>query len=425
MAGYYAYGYNQPDYGKYNVTRYPESNATGYAGWGYPAYISIGDAPDRGRVARTSVFTTQSSLTNYTNYSAGFSSESTLSAYTVWLPAFDTESAVLVYKAWQWAFETESALPIYLVNEAQYESESQLPIFIVRACEFNAASYLKAYEPKAAFYATQSGLFIYESNSAVFNAESALGALAAASTRFNTQSALQAYATQNARYNSESVLPAYLPQRGYFSAQSGYSVFLAHSATLVSQSDLVVYDALAAVFTTQSDLGTYIAAEAQFTTESALAAAEKFYAWAVNLNTGAVSKYDNYNFNSLHGTLGANSDGVFDLFGDTDNGVPILGFVESGKLEFMAGRRPMTEMKRVTDLYLGAEGGRLKLGVTTESGHTPYKVQGAKQLEPVKVNLARGHKGRYWQFKISNDHTGSKSRISEIEVVVERLSRKV
>src|SRR5690606_5732595 len=95
----------------------------------------------------------------------------------------------------------------------------------------------------------------------------------------------------------------------------------------------------------------------------ALNAYAKLYAWAMNLETGAMSKYDDFDFYALSGDMGADGAGLYRLSGTTDNGTAIPDFVQTGKLDF-----GKSELKRVIDYYQGVDGGPFDLTVTTETG---------------------------------------------------------
>jgi hypothetical protein len=156
-----------------------------------------------------------------------------------------------------------------------------------------------------------------------------------------------------------------------------------------------------------------------FSSQSFLDSTEVFEGWAINLSTNAISRYTGYNFNSFGGNLGANSQGIFELTGTTDNGLPINSYVETGKLDFGS-----SYMKRATDFYMGVDGGVTHLTATTEGSSAKYRLAQTTQLANVKADMARGAKGRYWTFKLENVE-GSVAKVHDMEVVVKQLSRRV
>jgi hypothetical protein len=139
--------------------------------------------------------------------------------------------------------------------------------------------------------------------------------------------------------------------------------------------------------------------------------------WAINLTTNAVSKYEGYNFTNLSNGYACGTDGISSLSGNADNGAAINGFVQTGKTDF-------TNLARVTDAYLSVDGGKLALTATTDNGWVTYKTRMTTELETLKVNMAHGAKGRYWQFKIANS-SGSRVVLTDIDLTVQILNRRV
>lgn len=140
--------------------------------------------------------------------------------------------------------------------------------------------------------------------------------------------------------------------------------------------------------------------------------------WLVNLATGAIASGDQA-YNSLSGHLGADSSGLYDCVGASDAGIAIDGYAETGKLDFKE-----TSLKRVTDAYIGMDSDGLLLTVTTDNSSVAYNLPATTQLETVKANLARGAKGRYWQFRLDNV-SGSVAKVDSVEFEVEKLSRRI
>jgi hypothetical protein len=130
-------------------------------------------------------------------------------------------------------------------------------------------------------------------------------------------------------------------------------------------------------------------------------------AWVMNTETTAVGWYDNFDFESIASwqgrELAVGPDGVHELVGDTDNGVPIDAAVESGFTDFGA---PQT--KRLDNLYFGYTS-RGRLAVKTEvreSGHLPsvYLLEQRDASAPrnSRVTPGKGLWGRYWRLTLTN-----------------------
>jgi hypothetical protein len=152
-----------------------------------------------------------------------------------------------------------------------------------------------------------------------------------------------------------------------------------------------------------------------------LLANEVFYGYAINLDTNTVTKYENFNFNSLGPRYGAKTDGIYRFGGTDDNGTRIDWSVKSGKLAFGATKT------RVTDAYLAMDtDGDVTLTVTADTGTTAYTAKATNAMKNRKVNLARGHKGKYWQFEIKNKvSTTATGELNEVELIVDETTRRI
>lgn len=123
--------------------------------------------------------------------------------------------------------------------------------------------------------------------------------------------------------------------------------------------------------------------------------------WALNVRTGAVSEYLNYDFNSFAqghaGTyLGARADGLYELAGPDDAGAPIIADIISGLAAFSGSF--LTGFKAA---YLGLRGtGQFYLKLTSGDGKTYiYSVQ-ADNLATARVNLGKGLRAKYFTFEL-------------------------
>jgi hypothetical protein len=145
--------------------------------------------------------------------------------------------------------------------------------------------------------------------------------------------------------------------------------------------------------------------------------------WHLNLSTGAISN-GTLSGNSISNGYIADTNGIYTLFGSNDNGVTITGIIQTGKLDFNVETQGQgAYQKRVTDAYIAKEGGRLLLTVETENSSIGYGIRTTEKMENVKVDLALGSKGRYWQYKLQNV-LGQASIVDNIELEVNVLLRR-
>lgn len=137
--------------------------------------------------------------------------------------------------------------------------------------------------------------------------------------------------------------------------------------------------------------------------------------WAVNTRTSAVTQYSNYNFNSFaatgHKYLGASSDGLYELDGDTDAGTPVIAHIKGGFMQF--GQMHMSSIKGI---YLGIRGaGDFVLKV--ETGDKKVYVYGlkARDFETTRVRPGKGLRARFFRFELIS--TGQDFDLEAIEFI--------
>jgi len=133
--------------------------------------------------------------------------------------------------------------------------------------------------------------------------------------------------------------------------------------------------------------------------------------WVLNTRTGAVTEYTNFSFNSMvrMGTgglvyLGASNQGLYGLYGDTDNGNQIISDMLGGLIQFSHGK-----LSSIQAAYLGVRssstGGTLAnnqfyLKLRTEIGQEyVYAVQ-PDPMRNTRINLGKGLRARYFSYEL-------------------------
>lgn len=128
-------------------------------------------------------------------------------------------------------------------------------------------------------------------------------------------------------------------------------------------------------------------------------------AWLMNTETTALSHYTNFDFESVaqigDRTFAVGPDGVYELTGDTDDGVSIPALVESGFMDFGA-----QQTKRMDAIYIGYKSTGL-LGVTVETlegGTGAYSLEQRDATAPrtSRIIPGKGLVGRYWRTTVTN-----------------------
>jgi hypothetical protein len=130
-----------------------------------------------------------------------------------------------------------------------------------------------------------------------------------------------------------------------------------------------------------------------------------FTTWAINTRTNAVTEYQNWAFNSFaklgHKYLGANSSGLYELNGYTDDGVNIPTTVQSGLMQLggshlvsfkCAYLGMMAKDDASTDVFLMLE--------TGDGRQYTYAVQ-PRYMETARVNMGKGLRARYFSWTLT------------------------
>lgn len=173
--------------------------------------------------------------------------------------------------------------------------------------------------------------------------------------------------------------------------------------------------------------GTYLletiqAATGQVVGTYLLNAFDELFTWVINQETGAPSRYENFNFNAYaklgENYLAADSDGIYLLDGDDDDGAAIDAIATVGRTDF-----DTPEMKRVTAAYLGLNSsGQVHLTLRTDQNQSsgPYKLRQLPAASTTeRAKFKRGIKSRYWEFDIQNVDGGDlQVKGAEFETVV-------
>lgn len=123
----------------------------------------------------------------------------------------------------------------------------------------------------------------------------------------------------------------------------------------------------------------------------------------VNVTTGAVSRYENFDFDEfrvIDGKLhGINAEGLFLLDGDTDNGVPIDASFSLGKSAFGT-----PNVKTLLSAYItGQSKLPLKMRVRSEQGTFVYDADTQADLNKnMRIKLGRGLRSAFYGLEVYN-----------------------
>ncbi len=147
-------------------------------------------------------------------------------------------------------------------------------------------------------------------------------------------------------------------------------------------------------------------------------------AWAINAETGASTRYEQYPFNSfarINGKYyGAREDGIHLLEGDTDNGVPVQAMVDFGKQSFGT-----QAAKRMISAWFGASSsGRLFLRGVAEGEEYVYAARdSSEELQEQRVDIGRGLRANWFTFQLYSAD-GDDFELASVEFTALPLSRR-
>lgn len=152
---------------------------------------------------------------------------------------------------------------------------------------------------------------------------------------------------------------------------------------------------------------------------------QDFDAWVINMRTNAISRYENYPFDSfavvdgVH--LAAGRDGLYALGGSTDAGTPIDSSVHFGELRLSSG-----QLKRLSNVYLVcASDKELKIRVQTGDGED--YVYTARRSDTFKttqrVDTGRGLRAMYYELELLGD--GADYEVDSVDVLTADTTRRI
>lgn len=154
-------------------------------------------------------------------------------------------------------------------------------------------------------------------------------------------------------------------------------------------------------------------------------AAEAGAVWVVNAETGATTRYENFDFNSYAKIgdtyFGCKADGVYRLDGDTDAGDLIQAMVSFGKQNFGT-----SALKRITNAYVGVSGqGRMFLKVMAEGQEYTYAARSYDEhLQVQRIDTGKGLRVNWLEFELYNAD-GEDFELASVEFAAVPLSRRI
>ena len=357
-----------------------------------------------GFTAKTFAVDSEYNLKSYKEYAAKFSSSFDLNSYSLdsiilsgqydfrayvpYINYLDAGYDIRIFLDYNFSTEGVYDLRSYLDNSYSHSSFHDVLIYKINEINISSSFNLKAYEQ---------GLF------------KAVG-------EFN----LLAYRPYQSKIDSRYKLNAYSHGYTYIDSQHDLTAYVVIQVLVNAEHGLYTYKSFIIPLSAEHDLFAYESEITYTQAEYDLLAKAKFFGWMMNIETGAVSRYEGFNFNSMDGDIGSMDDGIYSLSGDDNNGTPIDSFVVSPRVDFGT-----SHLKRLTDSYVSCSSdGELTLSTIVDGQEREYTVKAKSEINTIKNNLARGTKNRYWQIKVANK-LGSNFELESIELLPQVLSRRV
>jgi hypothetical protein len=395
------------------------------------------------------------SIEAYVQQDGGGTASFALNAFVILDGKYDAHYDLSTYGAVDQVFGSEYELQVYLLAQGftdglydvdayvdflmQAVSSYDLNVFEARDNIAAQGSYdLNAWEAREVAVAAHYALLTFVQSTGYLNAEFALSAYEAFQQRYGVHYSIDAYQLLqgytdhsydinvltlaqlqegghysldvyqafNGFADATAVLNAYQQADGFTDGQYGVSIYLAKTGFVDSQ---YAIEALAAL-TGYVD-GTYL-----------LDTTQELFTWVLNHNTGAPSRYENFDFDAFaqigEDYLAARGDGIYLLEGDDDNGIDIDAIATIGRTDF-----DEPSMKRVTAAFLGLNSaGQAHLTLRTDQGITsgPYKLRQSPAASTTeRAKFARGLKSRYWEVDIENADGGDlQIKTAELETII-------
>lgn len=342
-----------------------------------------------------------------------------LNAYQHKQAFLDQQYSIDVFKQITAHLDQSYALDAFVKHVGHLDQEYSINIFKQVTAYLDIAYEIDAFLLKQAFLDQEYSVDVFKNQRSYLDQEYSVDVFKKVVGHLDQQYSLFAFTKHISYLDQEYELDVYKIVQSWLDQEYSIDHFVKHTSHLDQEYSVDAYQKVISFLDQEYNLDAYAAVIAFLDICYELDANELFYTFATNLETGATSKYTNFNFNSLSGDIGASDTGLYSLSGGDGDGVAISSSVESGKIDFGS-----STLKRMTDAYLGVTSdGNLKLTVTTETGAAEYTLTPSTDLETVKANLARGHKGKYWSIKIENV-AGSTMNIDSIELLPQMLSRR-
>ena len=205
-------------------------------------------------------------------------------------------------------------------------------------------------------------------------------------------------------------------------AISGNQAYIAELLASLTSTDsyTVIGSFLASFDTSLTTLGDIVAASG---TGPALDNTSRV--WVVNIDTGTSSQYDNYGYTAFYThdgiSYGIAADGIYELTGNTDNGVDIDALVDFGRTDLGS-----IYKKRVTSAYVDVgSDGKMALVIETDGQTNTFEANSSSTaVRKHRINMGSELSGYYWNPVLTNN-AGYDFDLASIMLEIIELNRRL
>ena len=179
------------------------------------------------------------------------------------------------------------------------------------------------------------------------------------------------------------------------------------TVTAEASEEITAQDTATAILTMLDSIAEQIGAGERFTASVFRTGGDPVddsQAWAVNTESNASTRYDNYGFNSFATVrgkqFGARQDGLYLLAGTDDDGIPIASGVALGMHDFGT-----QALKRLDSVYAGVSSTGA-LFIKVGDGVNSYSYRARRNDDRMKVqrfDIGRGIRTNYFTFDLTSD----------------------
>ena len=391
------------NYDLYSLRNFKQGYSETY-NWDYPIYISAPSGADGfAYVTYAEDFSDLLSLSAYGRTDVNFVDQISLDAYSSYAEDFQDAVSLKVYAQTNANFTDQMSLDVYRLSNTDMADQLSLAVYQLASSSFTDQISLGIYQATQALFIDDISLSVYKNFNSDFTDQLSLSALAGSSIKFGDSLDLKIYTASQVLFKDIINTPIYTTSTITFVDQLSIAALTQYYQSVIDQIAMSVY------------AGTQVG----FIDQISLAAVEKYIGYALNLETGALSKLEGFKIDTVSGRFCCDKNGIYTFDGTLNIAAQIPAFIETGELNLKS-----NALKTASYAYLIQENGPTLLTVTADNEAIDYDIDASdQQFDVSKAKLADGVSDVYWKFKLANVK-GSSGRVSDLRIMVSDKQRK-